>query len=121
MCIQCVLRVLHTNQCLTANMHLYITAKTSWLFKPQSGYHSCRQAEETVVPLGIMVLVTNFIRQPNRKLPSSSYNHNTLTTLRTSVKESLQMHFKVAVRNLDESTDVMRVFSVFICIYVNTN
>ena len=27
------------------------------------------------------------------------YNHNTLTTLRTSVRESLQMHFKVAGRN----------------------
>ena len=32
------------------------------------------------------------------QLLSSSYNHNTLTTLRTSVNESLQMHFKVAVR-----------------------
>ena len=31
------------------------------------------------------------------------------------------MHFKVAVRNLDGSTDVMRVFSVFIFIYANTN
>ena len=27
------------------------------------------------------------------------YNHNTLTTLRTSVRESLQMHFKVTIRN----------------------
>ena len=43
---------------------------------------------------------TNCIRQPNRQLPSSSYNHNTLTTLRTSMKESLQMHFKFAVRKL---------------------
>ena len=32
------------------------------------------------------------------QLLSSSYNHNTVTTLRTSVNESLQMHFKVAVR-----------------------
>ena len=47
-----------------------------------------------------LVLETNCIRQPNRQLPSSSYNHNTLTTLRTSIKESLQMHFKVAVRKL---------------------
>ena len=31
----------------------------------------------------------------NSQLPSSSYNHNTLTTLRTSLKESLQMHFEV--------------------------
>ena len=42
-------------------------------------------------------LKTYLIRQPNRQLPSSSYNHNTLTKLRTSVKDSLQMHFKVAV------------------------
>ena len=35
------------------------------------------------------------IRQPKKQ----PYNHNTLTTLRTSVKESLQMHFKVAVRD----------------------
>ena len=41
----------------------------------------------------------NSARQPERQLPSSLYNHNTLTTLRTSVKESLQMHFNVAVRN----------------------
>ena len=47
-----------------------------------------------------LVLENNCIRQPNRQLPSSSYNHNTLTTLRTSMKESLQMHFKVAVRKL---------------------
>ena len=25
------------------------TEKTSWLFSPQSGYHSCRQTEETMV------------------------------------------------------------------------
>jgi len=47
-----------------------------------------------------LVLETNCIRQPNRLLPSLSYNHNTLTTLRTSMKELLQMHFKVAVRKL---------------------
>ena len=35
------------------------------------------------------------LRQPKSQVPSSSYNHNTLTTLRTSVKESLQIHFKV--------------------------
>ena len=38
------------------------------------------------------------IRQPRKQLTSSSYNHNTLTTIRTSA-ESLQMHFKVALRN----------------------
>ena len=42
---------------------------------------------------------------------SSFYNHNTLTNL----KESLQMHFKFAVRNFieagDSLTDVLRVVS----------
>ena len=42
---------------------------------------------------------TNCLGQPERQPVKSSYNHNTLTTPRTSVKESLQMHFKVAVRN----------------------
>ena len=45
-----------------------------------------------------LVWKPNCIRQPKMQLPSSSYNHNTLTTFRTSVKESLQMHFKVVVR-----------------------
>ena len=35
---------------------------------------------------------------PKMELPTSSYNRNTLTTLKTSVNESLQMHFKVAVK-----------------------
>ena len=55
-----------------------------------------------------MVWKTNCTRQPKGQLPSSSYNHNTLTTLRTSVKESL---FKVAARNchaLVPLTDVLR-------------
>ena len=30
-------------------------------------------------------------------MPNSTYNHNMLTTLRISVKESLQMHFEAAV------------------------
>ena len=34
-----------------------------------------------------------------KQLPCSSYNHNTLTTLRTSMKESLQVYIKVSVRN----------------------
>ena len=36
-----------------------------------------------------MVLETNWIKQPESQLPSSSYNHNTLTILRTSVRELL--------------------------------
>ena len=35
-----------------------------------------------------LILKTNCVRQPKRQLPSSSYNHNTLTALRTSVRES---------------------------------
>ena len=35
---------------------------------------------------------TNFIKQRKKQLPNLSYNHSTLITLRTSVKESLQMH-----------------------------
>ena len=52
---------------------------------------------------------TNCIRQPKRQPPSSSYNHNALTTCRTSVKESLQMHFKVAVKNF-HALDASRCF-----------
>ena len=42
------------------------------------------------------------IRQPERQLLSSSYNHNTLTTLiRTFMKkESLQMDFRVAAKQM---------------------
>ena len=36
------------------------------------------------------------IRQTERQMPSSSYNHNTLTTLRTSVMDSLKMYFKLS-------------------------
>ena len=34
------------------------------------------------------VVETNCIKQPTRQLPSSSYNHNTLITFRTSVRNS---------------------------------
>ena len=50
-----------------------------------------------------LLLKTNCIRQPERKLSSSSYNHNTLTTFTTSVRGSLQIHFKVTVRNFSAS------------------
>ena len=39
-----------------------------------------------------LVWKTNCMRQPERQLPSSSYNHNTLTTLRTAVKESISLY-----------------------------
>ena len=41
----------------------------------------------------------NRTKQPQKQMSSSPYNHNTLATLRTSMKESLQMHFNIAVRN----------------------
>ena len=37
-----------------------------------------------------LVWKTNCKRQPERELPNSYYNHNALTTLTTSVKDSLQ-------------------------------
>ena len=47
----------------------------------QSGYPGCRQTEKTVVMRPFtLVLKSKSIRQPKR-LPSSSYNHNTLETL----------------------------------------
>ena len=70
-------------------MPLEFTAQTNWLLKPQSGYPGCRLAREMVVMSGLfLVLETDCIRQPERQLPSLSYNHNTLTTLRTSVRET---------------------------------
>ena len=36
----------------------------------------------------LLVLETNCTRRPERQLPSSSYKHNTMTTLRTSLRES---------------------------------
>ena len=77
-------------------------AITDWPALQKSGYPGCRLARGMLVLIGIF-LVLEIIRQPERQLPSSSYNHNTLITLRTSVKESLQMHFKVAVRNFHAS------------------
>ena len=56
-----------------------------------------------------LVWKTNSIKQPERQLASSSYNHNTLTTLRISVKESLQLHFKVAVRNFHALSAIVMI------------
>ena len=49
-----------------------------------------------------MVWKTNFIRQTERQLPSLSYNHNT-TAWQPSEHLSLQLHFKVGVRNFHVS------------------
>jgi len=54
--------------------------------EPQSGYPGCRR--DSGYEWFALALKTNYIRQPKRQVPSSSYNHNTLTTLRTSVRES---------------------------------
>ena len=58
------------------------------------------------------VIETNCIRQLERQLLSASYNHNMLTTLRTSVKES-----PACIQNLlqlcnDLIKDVLMVVSV---------
>ena len=67
------------------------TAKTRWLFKPQSGYSAWLQTNwrDSGCETFAVVLETNCTRHPKGQLPSSSYNHNALTTLTTSVNESL--------------------------------
>ena len=105
-----------TVQCMVISNpgHFHFT-KTSVLFYPQwlPWLHTSWGFERFT-----LVQKSNCIRQPERQLSSSSYNHNMLMTLRTSVKESLQMHFKIAVRNLhalnagDSLTGVLRVVSV---------
>ena len=57
------------------------------VFNHRVGYLGCIRALETVVMRGVLC-----ITQLKRQLPSSSYNHNMLTTLKTFVGESLQMH-----------------------------
>ena len=71
----------------------------------------------------LLVLETNYIRQPKEQLPGSSYNHNTLKTLITSVIpspgyiKSMKDHESSLLQLLkcvckDSFTDVLRVFSV---------
>ena len=57
-----------------------------------------------------VVLNTNCIRHSKGQPPRSSYNHNTLKTLITSVNESLQMHFLMEAG--DSLTNVLRVVSI---------
>ena len=111
-------KVLKVSKCLVSPLKAIWMAIAIYLQK-QVGPQSCYiPAGETVVTRGLFTLVseTNCIMQPKRQLPSSSYNHNTLITLRTSVTgESLQMYFKFAVRNFhtlqagDSLRDVLRV------------
>ena len=61
-----------------------------------------------------LVLQTNCKRKPNRQLPSSSYNHNTLKTLMTSALSSPDYKFLTATMKCicnDSFTDVLRVVS----------
>ena len=57
------------------------------VFNHRVCYLGCIIALETVVMKGVFCVM-----QLKRQLPSSSYNHNTLTTFKTFVRESLQMH-----------------------------
>ena len=51
-----------------------------------SSYPSCRQTEKNSgYESFTLALKSNCIRQPKGQLPSSSYNHNTLKTLITSL------------------------------------
>ena len=111
---------------------LLLRLRTTTLTRKASGeLHNCKNK--------VVVLTTEWLPwfQTNRRnssydkkitgmlerlLPSSSFNHNTLTTLRTSVKveslqtHSLQMHLNAPLRSshaLNESlTDVLRVVNV---------
>ena len=55
------------------------------------------------------------------QLLSSSYNYSTLRTLRTSVNQSLQMHFEVAARTFKlpmQAGDSLTDVDGFQCIHV---
>ena len=55
---------------------------TQWLTWLQTNWRDSGYERFALVPK------SNCIRQPKMQQPNSSYNHNTLTTLRTSVRES---------------------------------
>ena len=59
-----------------------------------------------------LVWKTNCIRQPQRQMSSSSYNHNKLTTHRTSVNESSQMHFNQSKELPYQETTVQLSYSM---------
>ena len=62
-------------------------------------YFSFNHRVVTLVMRGFFGMETKSHKAAPEADSSSPYNHNTLTTLRTSMKESLQMHLKIAVRN----------------------
>ena len=56
-------------------LYAFITAKANWLFKPQRGYPSCRQAKNTLVRLPIANCIRQTLR--NRILrPGSCISNN---------------------------------------------
>ena len=59
----------------------------------QVGYPGCRQTEETMhgYESFTLVLKSNYTRKHKGQLPSSSYNHNALTTLITSSSGSMKV------------------------------
>ena len=79
----------------------------------------CRPDREMVVTRGLFqVLETNCIKQPERQLPSSSQNYNTLTILRKCVRvspayKSVEVRYCNICKTLSQMSDVMRVVSVF--------
>ena len=88
------------------------TAITSWLFSPQSSQPGCRRTGKTVV-MGSgygrfeSVLKINCMRQSKRQLASSSYNHNTLTTPRTSANSTNTAKTVHCRKYLDKTTQGM--------------
>ena len=83
-----------------------VVLTTEWLPQLQS---SCGYESFT------LLLETNWIRQPEKQVPIMCISNHltppyTLKTLRTSVGESLQMHFKVAVRNFHVKFNASRWF-----------
>jgi len=45
-----LINILSCDITLKGRVITYITVKTEWLFKPQSGYLNCRGEDENIVP-----------------------------------------------------------------------
>ena len=88
--------------------HRLVTLQTNWR---DSGYERFT-----------LVLETKCTRQPKRQLPSSSYNHNTLKTVITSVFPSPGYKFLTATLKCicnDSFTDVLSVLCQLVCNHSN--
>ena len=97
------------------------TAKTSWLFLSTTEWFPWLQTNWRDSGYGrfALLLETNSIRQSKGQLPRSSYNHNTLKTLITSVLPSSGYMFHTATLKCicnASFTDVLRVVSA--CVVV---